>query len=294
MPPLTLFDSAKPARASALALFVVLHLGLKAVFFSVPFYVHVARPVELATAGVVTPIVLAALIEVVLLVGVVMVGYGGLRLRDLGLSGDHVPTAVIVTLFVWGGVQAVLSVLAASAQFEPALNPEVAIGPERFSGKLLETTLGSAFIEEVMYRGFLVPQLYLLARAWTPSRTVQAAVALGLPQLYFGLNHVPAALRMGIPASEAAVYVVHVILVGFLFAAFYLRTGNLFVAIAAHALVNNPMPVVVAGPDPSLLALVGVCLLLLAWPTLHRRFDEVFTLAGGGVPAHPRPPGTGG
>ncbi len=279
MPSLSFFDSAKSARTVSVALFVVLHLGLKAVFFSVPFYVYVARPVEVATAGIVSPVVLAGLIEVVLLVGVVMLWIGKLRLCDLGLTWGHVPNAVIVTILIWGGVQAVLSGLAVSAQFEPALNPELALGPERFSGKLLEATFGSAFIEEVMYRGFLVPQLYLLARAWTPNRTHRAVIALGLPQFYFGLNHIPAALRMGLSSGDVAAYIFLVILVGFLFTALYLRTGNLFVAIAAHALVNNPMPVVVAGPDPSLLALVGICFLLLAWPMFHRRFDEVFTLA---------------
>lgn len=266
-----------------MALFVVLHLGLKAVFFSVPFYAHVARPVEAATAGVVSPIVLAGLIELVLLVGIVMVWVGGLRLRDLGLRRSHVPNAVIVTILVWGGVQAVLSLLASSAPFEPMLNPALAAGPERVGVRLLEATFGSAFIEEVMYRGFLVPQLYLLARTRTSNRALQAGIALGLPQLYFGLNHVPAALRMGLSYGDVAAYVFLVVLVGVLFAALYLRTGNLFIAIAAHALVNNPMPVVVAGPDPSLLALVGVCSLLLAWPAFHRRFGEVFTLADTGT-----------
>lgn len=285
MLPLTLFDSAKRARTVALVLFVVLHVGLKAVFYSASFLVHVAQPVEAATAGVVPPTVLAALIEGALLVGVVMMWLGGLRLHDLGLRGGHVLNAAIVTLLLWGGVQAVLSGLAASPAYEPALNPALLFGAERFSGKLLEVTLGSAAIEEVMYRGFLLPQLYLLARTWTSNRTTQAVIGLGLPQVYFGLNHIPAAVHAGLPAGEAALYVLHVALVGFLFAALYLRTGNLLIAIVAHALVNNPMPVVLAGPDPSLVALVGVCLLLLTWPALHRRFGEVFTLASTGYPS---------
>src|SRR5690606_31268939 len=97
-------------------------------------------------------------------------------------------------------------------------------------------------------------------------------------QLYFAVNHIPAALRMHLPAAEMAAYIVHVALVGALFAALYLRTGNLFVAVGAHALVNNPAALFVAGFDPALLALVLVCLLLLAWPALHRTFAEVFTL----------------
>ncbi len=279
MPPLTFFDSLKSARPAALVLFVALHLGLKVVFFSLPFYTLVARPVEVATGGLVSPIVLAGIIELVVLVAVVMLWLGGLRPGDLGIRGSHLLNAALVAILIWGGVQAVLSGLATSGHFDAALNPALALGPGRFGGKILEATLGSAFIEEVMYRGFLVPQLYLLARHWTSSRTTRATIAIGLPQVYFGLNHVPAALRMHLSGAEVAVYIVHVVLVGLLFTALYLRTGNLFVAIVAHALINDPAPLVVAGPDPALFALIGVCFLLLAWPTLHRLCDEVFTLA---------------
>lgn len=285
MPPLTLFDSLKSARPAAIVLFVALHLGLKAVFFSLPYYTHVARPIEVLTGGLISPIVLAGIIELVVLVFAVMLWFGGLRPRDLGIQGAHVLNAALIALLVWGGIQAVLSGLAASGHFDAALNPTLAHGPGRFGGKILEATLGSAFIEEVMYRGFLVPQLYLLARRWSSSRRVRAAIAIGLPQLYFGLSHIPTASRMHVPAAEAAIYVVHVVLVGLLFTALYLRTGNLFVAVVAHAMVNDPTPVFVSGPDPALVALVGVCVLLLAWPTLHRWCDEVFTLAE--VPARP-------
>ena len=288
MPSLSFFDSLKSARPSALVAFVALHLVLKGVFFSLPFYTVVARPVEVATAGLVSPVVLAGVIELALLVGVVMLWMGGLRPRDLGLRGLHLLNAALVALLVWGGVQAALSAVAASGYADAALNPAFALGPGRFGGEILEATLGSAFVEEVMYRGFLVPQLYLLSRRWTRSKAVRAALAVGLPQLYFGLNHIPAGLRMHLPAAEIAVYVVHVVLVGLLFTALYLRTGNLFVAVAAHALVNNPAPVFVAGPDPALLALVGVCGLLLAWPALHRLADEVFTLAEAPVAARGR------
>lgn len=279
MPPLAFFDSLKSARPAALVLFVALHLGLKVVFFSLPYYTQVARPVEVLTGGLISPVVLAGLIEIALLVGGVMLWLGGLRPSDLGIRGQHLLNAALVALLVWGGVQAVLSGLAASGRFDAALNPALALGPGRFGGKILEATLGSAFIEEVMYRGFLVPQLYLLARSWTASTTARATIAIGIPQLYFGLNHLPAAFRMQIPPAEIAIYIVHVVLVGLLFTALYLRTGNLFVAVVAHALVNDPAPVFVAGPDPALFALIGVCLLLLAWPTLHQWFDEVFTLA---------------
>lgn len=287
MPSLQFFDSVRPVRLRVIVLFVALHVLLKALFFSRWFYVSLAQPIEMATAGVITPIVLAGLIVVVALLAIVMGGLGKLGLSDLGLRGNHVLNAALIALLVWGGVQSVLSGLAASGHFDAALNPALAHGPARFVGKLLEATLGSAFIEEVMYRGFLVPQVYLLARRWTARSSTRAAIAIVVPQLYFGLHHVPAALRMHLPAWEAGTYIFHVVLVGFLFTALYLRTGNLFVAIAAHALVNFPAPVIVAGVDPSLpslLALIGVCLLLLAWPALNRRLGDVFTMVPSAAP----------
>ena len=276
----SLFENVPATRARVLVLFVLGHLALKAVFFSAPFYRLVAAPVYAWTSGVVTPIVLAAIIEFIVLIGGVCVWAGGLRLRHLGLERPAFINAGVVMLLVWGLAQATTVLLGWSGLVPFKPNPDLAIfSVPVLVGKQLDAIVGSALIEEVMYRGFLMTQLVLLfQRLWPrrPGRSLIAAV--GLTQLYFGLNHIPAAMRMHLPAAEIAVYIVHVVLVGMLFAALYLRTGNLFVAVGAHAIVNNPASLFVSGFDPALLALVLVCLMLLVWPMLHRTFADVFTL----------------
>ena len=136
------------------------------------------------------------------------------------------------------------------------------------------------FIEEVIYRGFLLPQVFLLLvarKSWDSSKAL--LVALLSSQAYFALNHLPAAL---LTYREewlgATLYIIQVLLVGILFAAIYIRTGNLFVAIGLHALINFPSELFVSRLDPFLLVLMACCAILIAWPYLNRSLEDVFTL----------------
>jgi uncharacterized protein len=276
----SVLDSVKPAPVAIIVAFVAGHIGLKAWFFSAHYYDSVAWPLTELTRGAVTPVVLAAAFQMLLLVGGVMLLAGRLRWRDLGLKTSGVLNACLVLLLLWGVVHVIIAAHGLRGCCPLDQGPLLrAAGPVAM-GRLLDAFWGSGFIEEVMYRGFLLPQVYLLARRCGMTAPKALVLALVSVQLYFGLNHIPAATRMHMDLTGGTVYIVHAALVGGLFAALYLRTGNLFVAIGAHALVNNPVALYVAGPDPALLMLIGACVLLLAWPVLHRALGDVFTLAG--------------
>jgi len=277
----SLLDNVKPAPLAAVVLFVVGHLLLKVWFFSTHYYTAVARPVAELTGGFVTPVSLAAVFQMALLVVGAMVLVGRLRWRDLGIHGRGFVNAVIVLLVVWGLIQLLVAANAFRDCCSLSVGPIAATGGPIAAGRLLDAFWGSGFIEEVMYRGFLLPQVYLIARAAGISASKALLLALIGTQIYFGLNHIPAATRMHMDFGRGAWYILHATLVGGLFAAMYLRTGNLFIAVGAHALVNNPAALFVTGVDPALLMLIAVSVLLLLWPTLHRLFDDVFTLAGG-------------
>ena len=276
----SVLDNVKPAPLAAVAAFVMGHLALKAWFFSLHYYTAIARPLEYATGGLITPVSLAAAIEMVVLVGGIAFLVGGLRWRDVGLGSAGLVNACLVLLLLWGTVHMIIAAHSLSACCSLDLGPVVVTSTPIAAGRVLDAFWGSGFIEEVMYRGFLLPQIYLLARRFGVSASKALVIALVGTQLYFGLNHIPAAMRMPMSFGAAAIYIAHASMVGGIFAALYLRTGNLYVAIGAHALINNPVAIYVAGIDPSLIVLIGVCVLLLAWPVLHRMADEVFTLAG--------------
>jgi uncharacterized protein len=283
----SVLDNVKPAPLAAVAAFVLGHLALKAWFFSLHYYTAVARPLEYATGGMITPISLAAAIEMAVLIGGIAFLLGGLHWRDVGLGSGGFVNACLVLLLLWGTVHVAMAAHSFSDCCSLELGPVVVTSTPVAAGRLLDAFWGSGFIEEVMYRGFLLPQVYLLARRAGVSAPNALVIALVGTQVYFGLNHIPAAMRMPMDLTAGAIYVAHAAMVGGLFAALYLRTGNLYVAIGAHALINNPAAIYVAGIDPSLLMLIGVCVLLLGWPLFNRVLGDVFTLAGARPPAEP-------
>lgn len=274
-----LFKDLRRTSWAVVALFVVLHSVLLFIFFTDAFIASVTAPVARETQGLLTHTLLTNMIELVVMVGGVMLLVGRLRLRDLGLTFGHALNGFIVGMWLWAVAQA-LTVFVGLAQGELTLTPSLAeITAPATVGKPLEATLGSGLIEEIEYRGFLLPQLFLLLghypRLNVPQRLM---IALVISQLFFGINHIPAGLSMGMEAPALVAYIVQVFLTGLFFAAFYLRTGNLLVAVVVHALLNQPLAMFHADVDPAFIILICSCLLLLAWPTLARIYHEVFTL----------------
>ena len=267
--------SAPTLPVAALALVLGAHAGLKALFFWTPYQASVAFPVEGATGGLVTAVTLAGVVSWVLLVGILMVGVCGLRPRHVGLTWGAFLDALPILLWAWILIQGVQATLGAATGDVSLALPQDSLSAAL--GQRVQAVVGSGLLEEVLYRGFLLAQVYGLLRRRL-SRDSALVWAIGASSVYFGLNHIPAGLSAGLPPTEVALFAFHSALVGALFAALYLRTGNLFLAAGGHALINDPVPFVTSPVDPQLVALIGVAALLLAWPSLARRFKEVFTV----------------
>jgi len=182
-------------------------------------------------------------------VGGVVFGVGGLRPDDVGLRRDKLAQGLAVTAGVW----AVMQLAAAVPDLASAGSVAVArtwarngVGPT-----LLWTAamiLGAALYEEVAYRGFLFPQLYLKLsgphrrRFWT---------ALLVSQALFASSHVPAHIALR-NLSGAALWSRVVVqgVAGVLLLLVYLRTRNLWISIGLHGLVNAPTPLVAGATAP--------------------------------------------
>lgn len=263
---------------STLALALAAHAGLKALFFWRPYQTEVALPVELVTGGLVTTVTLAGIVSWLVLVGAVMLGTGRLRPAHIGLTWTTLREALPVLGGLWVLAQ-IVQVLLGTASGGAAFAPS-APGLAAALGQRLQAIVGSGLLEETTYRGFLLVQLYGLLRLRV-GRDHAVAWAIVLSSAYFGLNHLPAGLHSGLSLTAAFVFVGHAAMVGALFAVLYLRTGNLFVAAGAHALINDPVPLFAAPADPALVVLVAVVGLMLAWPTLAQHYQfTVGTIEG--------------
>ncbi len=291
-PSLPWLRTVRPVSLLLLSLFLGLNTALLLVFRTAAFHQYVSGPVESGTGGLVSHVLLVNLIAgAVLIIGLV-VGLGGLRWRDVGMplgwrGAWQVLNAVLVTYTLWALAQLIAALHGWAVPGTLDYNPDWIGFTDEYRSTLADSVavfFGSALVEEVKYRGFLLAQLFLLANHWALFGTGRSAVRRRLwgaiigSQLVFGLNHVPAGLDTGLDGWTLLLYIAQVGFVGAVFAVLYLRTGNLFIVVGAHALINDPMPMYLSTLDPRFVSLALVLALLLAWPMLKLVFHHVLAI----------------
>lgn len=195
---------------------------------------------------------------------------GRQRLVDVGWRRGRLAPAVLATLGLWGVMQLSICIHALLAGQALELRPAWAAGFGIALGPLLAQLVGTALMEETVFRGYLWPQL-----AVRFSRHVSPGVALWIgllvSQAVFGLLHIPIRIHGGAGPAELASMVTMLFVTGLVFALVYAATRNLFVAVGAHALGNAPTLLFVPqGPAPMMVLLAAVLLLSLVW-WQHRR-----------------------
>ncbi|MBZ0291973.1 MAG: CPBP family intramembrane metalloprotease [Anaerolineae bacterium] len=243
-----------------IGLFYIAHIALALFINFVIFPSGLTDPIQRATGGLINATLLANFINLALIVFGILVILGKQRARDLGLIWRHLPGALLLTLLIWLVAQAVL-VLLALAQGQPlALHPNWnQRGTTIVLGVLIGQVFGNALYEEISFRGFLLPQLYFKINA-----RPRLLIALLISQALFALMHIPNRLAFGATLAEAVSNLPMLLLLGILFALFYLVTGSIFLSIGVHALGNAATPLFASGADPSLITyLVALVVLLI-------------------------------
>lgn len=228
-------------------------------------------PVIDATGELVGVTLLANLAFLVVIVGGIILRFGNLRPRDIGLVREDVPLAVGITAGTW----ILMQVAGGAALILQGESLALADSLTRFGvlpvlGGFVGQILGNALYEETVYRGFLLPQLAKkftrLSRSGSPRITF--LLALLVSQTVFTLVHVPGRLAAGVEIGNLPVFLAAPFVLGVLFALIYARTGNLFVTIGLHALVNDPVLLLDAGGVVLVPLLLVVLAILVAWPSL--------------------------
>lgn len=224
-------------------------LGL--IVLELAFLLDGARTVARITGGLVQPPILFNLAHLLLVVGGVVFLVGGLRPRDVGLRRAALPMGVLVTAVAWLLPQALSAGILLVQGLTPGLDPAWTETGATTLGVLLGQLAGNAPAEEAVFRGFLLPQLYLkLGGDRTRPSAGRLLAALVLSQAAFALTHLPARLHEEMTGLLLWESLAAAFLSGLLFALLWLRTGNLFVAVGIHALLNYPLPLVEALVPP--------------------------------------------
>jgi membrane protease YdiL (CAAX protease family) len=199
---------------------------------------------------------------------------GGARRDDVGLDPGLAPAAARLTGAVWaaatGATLAAAWMLGGGAALHPYWSTP---GGAVVMGALLGALLGAA-VEEIVFRGMLLPQLYTRFGRWEHRPRLRFAGALLLSQAAFGLVHIPSRMAAGRYDTAAAVVGDQVVLLlaGMFGAWIFLRSGNLYMAIGIHTLFNAPTTLFAApaaapwlGGRASILALGVAAVLVATW-----------------------------
>jgi uncharacterized protein len=227
------------------------------------------RVTESATRGAVTTTFLLSLAALGLLLALIVLA-GRIKPDDVGLHRDYLGRGVGVIAMIWGASQ-VIGVLPRVVANRPVLlDHDFEYGSRwELAGQFL-SALGTATVEEIAFRGFLLVQVYLLLNrnnrheeAGTVGATIITVIIANLAVLTRTLPY---------PSLEVAATDQAILFLGGIFLCWlYFRTRNLFFVIGVHALLIAPSPIV-AGPrgggawyQPLVVAVLATLWALL-WP----------------------------
>lgn len=234
----------------------------------------------------------ANLLGLALLVVGLLFTVGKLKPRDVGLRATDLRSGLLFTAVFFVLLQLVLLVVAQVTRAE-AVGTWTRLGLGTAAYLLLAQLIGNALYEEIAFRGFLLPQLFLHFRKL--GKVAGWAAALLLSQAVFALMHVPNRLWVtGLAPAELPGALLPLFLVGIYFAALYLLTGNLFAVVGVHALNNMPVLALVDGggnpADGTYAAVVLSLGLLLAllWRWRRSALLKISALRAEAIPDDPR------
>ncbi|MDX2139502.1 MAG: type II CAAX endopeptidase family protein [Chloroflexota bacterium] len=276
----------RPARRGTLLLFVVIHAVLITVVNLLLFANGTFHPLLAWTSGMVGGTLVVNAVLLVILIGGICLWFGRLRPYDVGWIPAHLGAGALATLALWAAAQVIHVLSGWLTHGQIALAPPLAAGGAVvLLGLLMGQVFGNALFEELAYRGFLFPQLYLRIHGDGQQPWLRFLLTLLISQTIFALVHIPNRLYLGMTISEIIPDLALLTVWGVLFTLIYLRTDNLFLVVGIHALGNAPTTLFATAPalqgsGASLLiyalAAVGVFglpLLLRAWQRRPRKPD---------------------
>ena len=201
---------------------------------------HWFTPLYHATGGLFNSTLSANLIMLALVVGGLIVLAGNLRPSDVGLETARILPAVVFTICLWAIANVAVAAYTFSKGIPFALADEWSKpGPGPTIGAFIGQIFGNSLYEEIVYRGFLTVQLMLLLQSF--GRTQSVCIAVAAAQAVFAVIHVPMLLVHGVQWAQMGPDILTVYLTGLGFAAVYLSTNNLFIAVGVHALADEYM-----------------------------------------------------
>lgn len=191
-----------------------------------------------STNGWISETLAANLIGLVVEVIIVLGMIGKLSPKDFGFIKATLVPGMLGTLLFWVALSVVdilMTLLFTSSTL--TYNNNILMNPGFYLGNFLAQIFGNALLEEIIFRGFLFVQIYLLFRKIN-THTTRIMYAILTSQAIFAATHIPNRIYGGLVGMEFVYDFFMIAILGAVFVLLYLLTKNLFFVIGVHALIN--------------------------------------------------------
>lgn len=190
-----------------------------------------------STNGWINETLAANLFGLVLEVFIFLCMIAKLSLRDLGLTKNKIFAGMIGTLLFWIAINMVDLGITLLTHSSLSFNSDIFRNSNVVYAELLGQIFGNALLEEVLFRGFLLVQIYLLLKK-VKNNTSRIVYAMFISQSIFAAIHIPNRIYSGLVGMDFVYDFIILVILGVLFSLLYILTKNLFFVIGVHSLMN--------------------------------------------------------
>ncbi|CAH1059405.1 CPBP family intramembrane glutamic endopeptidase [Paenibacillus pseudetheri] len=156
---------------------------------------------------------------------------------DFGLRKNKLLAGLFGILLFWLAINIVDLGMTLLTHSSLTFNNDIFTNSNVVLGEFLGQIFGNALLEEVLFRGFLLVQIYLLLKK-VKNNTSRIGYAMFISQSIFAAIHIPNRIYSGLVGMDFVYDFIVLVILGVIFSLLYVLTRNLFFVIGVHSLMN--------------------------------------------------------
>ncbi len=249
--------------SNQILLLIIALIPLSMIFVNYLFTKKSFIAVTELTNGLITPTLIAGFCLACVFL-FISIKWGGLRLKDFLLNSEEIKKGILWTLILWVTLNLLSAIFSYLEHGSLILNDKLSY---RFGGFIAQF-FGNAFAEEVIYRGVLLIQFYLILKMkFSHKQSILGTLIIS--ELIFSLSHIPNRIILG--QTEYLIFdLIKLFIVGVIISLMFIKTQNLIYLVGVHSFLNQPFGLFKTQEEfPMLIALLLSIIITLFWNKIN-------------------------
>lgn len=201
--------------------------------FKIRFFVPLAK----STDYWIQPTLAGNLLSLIIFSTLIFI-IGKHNLFSVWLTKEKLKIAVLPIFFIWLLSQIITIVVTYFSKGDIVFIDRFNV----LTGSLIGQLFGNATFEELIYRGILFLQIYILLKPKTTNNNA-LIISIIVSQIVFALIHIPNRLMIN-QVDNLAMDLLGLFVAGVALTVIYIRTQNLVFVIGVHTLINEPFNII--------------------------------------------------